>query len=220
MAMVFPLSAIHCSNMMAEFDNAPTDSPSQPEARYKITSGPSLLASHDAPVSLQGLTIASYYSYGTPNGASYNGTVVEARNDTAVLFLAEASDGVYLVIVMDRPNSGTEGTATIDMTTTGLVGRGMNFVVQDEISGGADTYAWDDLTGTGTVCFTWATCCTDGLAFGPLPEDASYSATINFSALTGIDQAQYFYTDDSGSLTSVEISPALTSSISITYQAH
>lgn len=127
-----------------------------------------------------GQSIAAHYSYGNPNGASYNGPFA-LSNSVSQTFFVESSDGLHMVVVHDRaPNDGSGGNT--DMSAT-LVGDTAAFTVEDDpgegtsVGGGGTTF---------TINHIWAPCCTDGFAIGSL-DGNNWAMFLQFdTAPTGI----------------------------------
>lgn len=133
-------------------------------------------------------TIADFYAYGTPNGASYNGDSANGGPadvaDNSMIFFVAASDGLNIVQVHDAAG-GNGGTA--DATYT-MSSPGAAFTVLDD--GELST-----VDGSGTVFTTergWVGCCTDGFAIGDVASVSTifasfddYSSISSFTALDG-----------------------------------
>jgi hypothetical protein len=119
---------------------------------------------------ITGLTIAGFYQYGVPNGASYNGELNGGPLPVSSLtqgFFVEASDGVHYVIVHDNPNDGSGGNTAMTTTLIGGAGGGAAFTVEDDIGEGTTVsdVAADRIFDT---THGWVSCCTDGYAIGSL----------------------------------------------------
>jgi hypothetical protein len=131
-----------------------------------------------------GLSIADFYQYGVPNGASYNGELNGGPfpvSSLSQLFFVDALDGLSMVVVHDNPIDGTGGST---QTQWNLAGDSAAFVVVDDPGEGVTVSA-------GGTQFNstknWAPCCTDGYAIGSL--DGVWAMFGQFLALpTGIDQ--------------------------------
>ncbi len=122
-----------------------------------------------------GLTAAEFYSYNDPSTSSYNGDVnggPAAVSDEALIFLVNASDGLALFVVYDRPDDLTGGRSTIQWNLTGDT---------------ADEVFVDDpgeqltVSPDGTefsFAAHWSPCCTDGYVIGMLNGDWSMVASF------------------------------------------
>lgn len=141
-----------------------------------------------------GLTLAGFYQYGNPNGASYNGELNGGPNPVSSLsqlFLVDGSDGLGVFVVHDNPNDGSGGSTSVSMS---IAGDPDGFAgIQGDDPGEIISQAGDTLT----VTHNWAPCCTDGFAAGYL--DGSWSILMEFNrAPTGIDS--WATTDLSGNI--------------------
>jgi hypothetical protein len=131
-----------------------------------------------------GLTTATFYQYGVPNGASYNGELNGGPNPVSSLsqvFLVDAADGLSLVVVHDNPNDGTGGSTQTRWNLSGDTAAQLQADDPGEplaVSSGGTQF---DSTKN------WAPCCTDGYAIGSL--DGGWAMFGQFLALpAGIDQ--------------------------------
>ncbi len=174
------------------------------QPRFRIYHNGSPVAFFDIPVLIQDRSITEYYSYGTPNGASYNGDYIPGESEVIQSFIIkDGYNQIYLVIVFDTAPDDTGGTADVSITSEGLAGQGLSFVVRDDPAEGS--WNWDDSLGSADLSFSWLPCCTDGFALGPLPTESGYTLDLQFSSLTGINSLKTHFTDNSGGLTSREI---------------
>lgn len=129
------------------------------------------------------LTTAGFYQYDTPYAASYNGELNGGPNPVSSLsqvFLVNASDGLSLVVVHDKPVDGSGGTT---QTRWNLTGDTSAQVLADDpgevvsVSAGGTQFDSSKL---------WYDCCTDGYAIGSL--DGNWTMYGQFLASpTGIN---------------------------------
>ncbi len=174
------------------------------QPKFRIYFNDSPVAVFDLPVIINNRSIVEYYSYGVPNGASYNGVNIPGESEVIQSFLVKDTyDQIYLVVVFDTAPDDTGGTANVSITSEGLGGLGLSFVVRDDP--GEGSWNWDDSLGRADLSFTWLPCCTDGFALGPLPTGSGYALNLQFSSLTGINSLKAQFTDNSGDLASREI---------------
>jgi hypothetical protein len=115
-----------------------------------------------------GMTAAGLYQYGSPNASSYNGELNGGPDPVSSLsqvFMVEASDGLTLVVVHDRPNDGSGGST---VTRWNLTGDTAAQVVADD-PGEPLTVSMGGTQFDSTK--NWIACCTDGYAIGFLEAD-------------------------------------------------
>lgn len=135
-----------------------------------------------------GLSIANFYQYNTPNGASYNGELNGGPDPVSSLtqsFFVEAADGLHYVVVHDNPNDGSGGSTRMTTVLAGGAGGSTNFSVEDDPGEGTTL---SDVAGDRIFATThnWIACCTDGYAIGDL--GSSFLMFAAFDMLpTGID---------------------------------
>ena len=116
------------------------------------------------------LTIAGFYQYSVPNGASYNGELNGGPIPISSLtqsFFVDAADGLHYVVVHDNPNDGSGGATRMTTVQVGGAAGLANFSVEDDPSEGTTV----SNVGADRVFDTvhnWAACCTDGYAIGAL----------------------------------------------------
>lgn len=132
------------------------------------------------------LTTAGFYQYGTPFAASYNGELNGGPvpvSSLSQVFMVDASDGLSLVVVHDKPVDGSGGSTR---TRWNLVGDTAAQVLADDpgepviVSAGGTQF---DSTKN------WLACCTDGYAIGSL--DGNWAMYGSFLASpTGITSWQ------------------------------
>ena len=131
--------------------------------------------------------VVDFYDYNSaaviPFFASANTGLEESG--ISQLFLYENAGDVSLVIIHDKPDDGSGGHVIFDFS--GIPG-GAAFVVRDDP--GEDPYFIDG-TGSSTVDWGWAPCCTDGGAISGGGMNGEFSITIDPSFLAGIDTWQY-----------------------------
>lgn len=117
-----------------------------------------------------GLTMAGFYQYNNPNGASYNGELNGGPLPISSLtqsFFVNASDGLHYVTLHDNPNDGPGGSTRMTTTLLGGAGGAAAFTVGDDpgegisISDAGGDRMFDTVHG-------WIDCCTDGYAIGSL----------------------------------------------------
>ncbi len=114
------------------------------------------------------LSIADFYQYNVPNGASYNGELNGGPNPISSLaqnFFVMASDGLNLVTVYDNPNDGSGGSVRMSWNLSGDTAA---FTVGDDP--GEGIMVSDGGTRFDTV-HNWLACCTDGFSIGSLEGD-------------------------------------------------
>jgi len=141
------------------------------------------------------LSAADYYQYGTPYGASFNGPAPPLTSDLSHLFLVQASDGLALFVVHDKPEDGSGGTTQMHWEVAGdTVG-----LLQDDDPGEGVV-----ISGGGMVIDSshgWAPCCTDGFAVGSLDGQwEMVGAFTNAIANTGMTE-WHVYSSDNSSIT-------------------
>ena len=112
------------------------------------------------------LSMADFYQYNTPLGASYNGALnggPTAESGLTQSFFVQGSDGLSFAFFHDRPRDGSGGEA---FTLWNLEGDTADVRVRDDRN--------EFFTTDGTEFFgthTWFACCTDGGALGSLDGD-------------------------------------------------
>lgn len=129
------------------------------------------------------LTTAGYYNWDATL-SSFNPPMGEDAptldEDTAHLFLVQASDGLSVYQVYDT-TAGSSTSNTAD-TTWSLAGDTAGFIVEDGPQSAQDQY-----TSTGTLLTThhaWGNSKTDGYAIGTL--DGSWTMVTEFDAQTNL----------------------------------
>ncbi len=143
-------------------------------------------------------SVEDLYSYDTPLGSSYNGTVTPSLEDTSQLFLVNSSEGLSLFVVHDEPNEGVGSRAE------------MRFELSNDDSDGASRLLEDDPSDVNRVGNSgapltfdsynfqthhrWDPCCTDGIVIGVL--DGPWSMEVLFFDVDGIQGNEF---SDSGS---------------------
>jgi hypothetical protein len=126
-------------------------------------------------------TAVAAYSYGNPGGSSAN-TGLELADHAQFILYREPTGSVYLVIILDKVQSGSGGSASV--TVEGL--QGANLVLSDD----ANEASIDVATGVAKATWTWATCCTDGAIFGPVGCDgAPFELKVSLNVVSGITAA-------------------------------
>ena len=124
-------------------------------------------------------TGVDFYQYGTPNGSSYNGEMnggPEGVNRLSQLFLVEASDGLWLMLIHDKARDGSGGTCGIRCNL-------INDTIDTSFFVSDDPNEVNTLSAGNTQLNTsrnWAACCTDGVAVGDL--DNNWEALVQFTA--------------------------------------
>ena len=116
------------------------------------------------------LTIAAFYQYSVPNGASYNGELNGgpiAISSLTQSFFVDAADGLHYVVVHDNPNDGSGGATRMTTVQVGGAAGLANFSVEDDPNEGTtvSNVGADRVFDTVHNC---AACCTDGYAIGAL----------------------------------------------------
>jgi hypothetical protein len=137
------------------------------------------------PFSLPAQTASTVYQYGSPIGASYNGTVITAESSKSKLFLVETSNGLSLFVVHDRPNDGSGGRAEMRFELSGDTD-GAARIVEDDPQSPNDIGRAGNLFGP-TVFQTvheWVECCTDGVVIGAL--NGPWSMLVQFRNNSGV----------------------------------
>lgn len=152
------------------------------------------------------LTIADFYQYSSPDGASYNGDLnggPSPISGTTQMFFVLASDGLNLVTVHDTPSDGSGGSTRMTTTLAGGAGGSAAFTVKDDPSEGTATsdVGVDRIFDT---VHNWVGCCTDGYAIGDLG-----SAFTLFSAfdLTPTGILSWIAVDDGGGSLALVLDP-------------
>ena len=131
-----------------------------------------------SPVETDG-DVTTFYGYGVdaPWSAS---TGYEASDRGTVILHRDPVGALSLVFVIDGPNDGSGGDATLEVD--GLAGA--EVAVADDAPSDADHY---DLE-TGELTWSWAGCCTDGIALEGLGDDLCITVTpMTVEGLTGFD---------------------------------
>ena len=151
-----------------------------------------------------GQTVADFYSYGTPVGASAN-TGLE-MSDESVMFLHRDPQGVLsFVMLHDAAKDGSGGSLKLEIQ--GL--QDAELAVQDDLAHQADLYA----VSQGLFSWVWYACCTDGLAFENIGEDACF--TLEERDSNGLDSFTLF---SGGDEMSYEALPSMEGPITICRQ--
>lgn len=105
--------------------------------------------------------IVSYYSYGTPDQASYNGPFPTIPNDSMIFIYEDEGTGERsLVIVHDQPNDGAGGEVWMELSGLGPDA----YVSVEDDPGQENLPAGLDGLGNASFSWRWAPCCTDGVA--------------------------------------------------------
>ena len=136
-----------------------------------------------------GQSVSDFYAYGSPNAWSAN-TGLELSNES-VFFLHRDPEGVLsFVMLHDAPGDGSGGTMKIEVD--GL--QHAEVSVHDDPAHSKDLFA----TSMGLFSWVWYSCCTDGIAFEYVEEDACFTITPRgsegieqFTAFTGGEDMQY-----------------------------
>lgn len=124
------------------------------------------------------LTCDSFYGY-SPN--SYRGCYISLNlaSNRSHLFMAEAADGMTLMIVHDQVDNGDGGNAEMAFALVNDPDGAVIAVQDDPAGASSDVY----YTAPGGTFFTsmhdWSACCTDGLALGGL--DGFWSMELAFA---------------------------------------
>lgn len=129
-------------------------------------------------------TASAYYSYNTPNGASANTPDNLEISSVLQVFLYQGPNGISLFQINDRAMDGSGLSVTTALTSTGLAGESLDFVVSDDPSELAD--GWDTATGSATIEHQSVACCTDGYVLGYLPNAVGDSWSINIDIQPGV----------------------------------
>ncbi|MCD4716145.1 MAG: PEP-CTERM sorting domain-containing protein [Desulfobacterales bacterium] len=129
-----------------------------------------------------GMTASGFYSWGNPELSSYNGDANGGPlpvSSLTQIFFVNASEGLSMFVVHDKPNDGSGGQATTHFELGG--GDTADFLVTDEegasVSGGGTIFDTNQ---------TWLACCTDGYAIGAL-DGSDWSMIGALVDVTGID---------------------------------
>ena len=128
------------------------------------------------------LSSADFYRYNLGSPASFNGPAPTLTFERSHLFLVQATDGLSLFVVHDRPGNAGGGSADTRYELAGDPDGAVRTVEDDPGEGYTG--------GSGATIFTahhvWSSCCTDGLALTGL--DGPWSLTVEFtSAVSGMD---------------------------------
>ena len=134
-------------------------------------------------------TAVQYFSYGTPDGASYNGVYPPPTSQVTSLFFVDASDGLHLFLVHDKANDVGGGSFYSEMVLEGAPGAGI--VLEDDPGETTNPSA-----GIFRGNHTWSPCCTDGMVIGPLPSSGWAMTARATTAPTGIDDWEGVSDDD------------------------
>lgn len=133
-------------------------------------------------------TAAGYYGYNQRRDASFSGGLNLISN-TSHLFLVDATDGLSLFVVHDRPQDSGWGRASMQVD---LLGDDADLLVMDDAPQ-YDRYIGQD--SSFLLQHGWGTCCTDGFALGTLEND--WQAFLQFTQTpTGLNNWQAFSGSD------------------------
>lgn len=145
--------ALLASCVMAEDSGSSSQRVSS--SSYVVEQGGATVAVIDA---IQGAgSVASFYHYGSPHGASAN-TGLEVSDQTTLGMYQDTSTGdTSLFIIHDRPQDGSGGRTRFNLH--GAVGA--HIAVKDDPG---ELMTLDAATGEGLFRWNWAPCCTDGAA--------------------------------------------------------
>mgnify|MGYP000318109768 CR=1 FL=1 len=166
---------------------------------------------------------AQYYGYNTPYGASANTPDGLEQPNTLSLFLfRDGSDNLSLFQIVDKANDGSGASVQTQITSAGLAGAGLSFIVRDDP--GDSSYVWNDATGSANLSQSTWPCCTDGFVLGYLPTNSltDWSLTLNFSAVQGINAFKIFqlsqpFESGPSAITSISVSSASALNNGITF---
>jgi hypothetical protein len=129
------------------------------------------------------MTAAGFYDYDGANLVSYGNNGPTLTAGLSHLFLVNASDGLSLFIVHDKPDAA-HGTRTADMRFD-LVGDMASYLVLDDNLGLPDLYA-----NTGPTLFTahnsWGNLRTDGVVIGSLDNQWTLFAQMTAPPTGGV----------------------------------
>ena len=142
-------------------------------------------------------TIKDTYNYGEGESSSFNGPLT-LSSDVSHLFLAEATDGLGLFSVHDKPRDRQGGKAKMQFN---LFGDTASILVKDDPG--------DNYTGNGTTFTTnnqWNNLRTDGFAIGSLDGDWTMFAQFT-TAPNGLDSWLAFSAASSESPIELVIDP-------------
>jgi len=132
-------------------------------------------------------TINETYNY---RNASFNGPL-DLTSNVSHLFLVEATDGLGLFSVHDRPRDGSGGNAQMQFDLQGDIASIISFDDPGEL------YTSDDTRFTAQN--RWIPCCTDGFAIGTLESD--WTMFAQFTSLPiGLSSWQAFSASDTESI--------------------
>lgn len=127
------------------------------------------------------LTATQFYQYDNPNRASYNGELNGGPtpvSDLSQIFLVNASDGLSLFVVHDRPNDGSGGSTQTQWNLTGdTAGPVLGDDPNETITVSAGNTQFNSSK-------NWIACCTDGYVIGSLESD--WELLGQFLSSTGI----------------------------------
>ncbi|HIN85959.1 MAG TPA: hypothetical protein EYN06_05710 [Myxococcales bacterium] len=108
--------------------------------------------------------VVSWYSYGKPKNASAN-TGLETSNQIVEMLYEDPTDGkIYLVLILDKASDSGGGNTLIQITGA----KGAGIILMDDPGEGGNKGTYNPVTGSGTIKWTWSSCCTDGAVIGPL----------------------------------------------------
>jgi len=144
---------------------------------------------------------SDYYDYSSGGFNDGVGGRLTLTSNLSHLFLVDASDGLSLFVVHDKPADGSGGTA---LTKLELSGDTASLLVKDDNGGWEPTIDVDGLGTQFTANHAWFDCCTDGLALGSL--DGFFTMYVQFTApSTGLGAGWAAISDD-GSATGSALS--------------
>jgi len=104
--------------------------------------------------------VVTFYSYGVPAPASYNGSYPTQSGDSMIFIHRNSATGALsLVVVHDQPNDGSGGSVHMDVSGLGTAA---SVVVEDDP--GENLAAGLDGLGNASLDWQWLPCCTDGVA--------------------------------------------------------
>ena len=135
-----------------------------------------------------------YYAYDQANPASTGSPYGSDSGASGALttFLYRDAAGLNMFFIADAVNDGSGGSLSMDVSSS-LLETGVDWIVKDDPS---EPFAWDDVSGTGSVSLRWLDCCTDGGVLGALDEERDWTVTMSNLAAQGLDRIRFLSWDE------------------------
>jgi hypothetical protein len=128
------------------------------------------------------LDAAGYFRYDQGDASSFNGPEPVLVNERSHLFLVNATDGLSLFIVHDRPGNADGGGAFSRIEIQGDPDGAFRSVEDDP----GEPYGGNPGDSVFTADHVWSACCTDGVAVTGI-DGLTWSLTVELSDLAGMN---------------------------------